>query len=94
MISVDAKKKELVGEYKNGGREWQPGGQPEQVNVYDFIDKQLGKVTPYGVYDLAANTGWVVGGHRPRHRRVRRGHHRPLVAGASAGPPTPAPTGC
>jgi hypothetical protein len=62
VISVDAKKKELVGEYKNAGREWQPGGQPEQVKVYDFIDfidKQLGKVTPYGVYDLAANTGWV-----------------------------------
>jgi hypothetical protein len=62
VISVDAKKKELVGEYQNAGREWQPGGQPEQVKVYDFIDfidKQLGKVTPYGVYDLAANTGWV-----------------------------------
>ena len=62
VISVDAKKKELVGEFKNGGREWRPGGQPEQVNVYDFIDKQLGKVTPYGVYDLAANTGWVAVG--------------------------------
>jgi Rhodopirellula transposase DDE domain len=64
VISVDAKKKELVGEYKNAGREWQPGGQPEQVKVYDFLDKQLGdkqlgKVTPYGLYDLAANTGWV-----------------------------------
>jgi Rhodopirellula transposase DDE domain len=59
VISVDAKKKELVGEFKNAGREWRPTGQPEQVNVYDFIDKQLGKVTPYGVYDLAANTGWV-----------------------------------
>jgi hypothetical protein len=59
VISVDAKKKELVGDYKNAGREWQPGGQPEQVKVYDFIDKQLGKVTPYGVYDLAGNTGWV-----------------------------------
>ena len=59
VISVDAKKKELVGEFKNAGREWRPAGQPEQVNVYDFIDKQLGKVTPYGVYDLAANTGWV-----------------------------------
>ena len=59
VVSVDAKKKELVGNYKNGGREWMPTGQPEQVNVYDFIDKELGKVTPYGVYDLAANTGWV-----------------------------------
>jgi hypothetical protein len=62
VISVDAKKKELVGEFKNGGREWRPAGQPERVNVYDFIDKQLGKVTPYGVYDLAANTGWVAVG--------------------------------
>ncbi len=59
VISVDAKKKELVGEYRNGGREWRPAGRPEQVKVYDFIDKQLGKVTPYGVYDLGANTGWV-----------------------------------
>ncbi len=62
VVSVDAKKKELVGNFKNGGREWAPAGQPEQVNVYDFIDKDLGKVTPYGVYDLAANTGWVAVG--------------------------------
>ena len=59
VISVDAKKKENVGRYKNGGREWRPKGQPEPVNVYDFIDKELGKVTPYGVYDIAANAGWV-----------------------------------
>ncbi|MGH2387927.1 MAG: ISAzo13 family transposase [Chloroflexota bacterium] len=59
VISVDAKKKELVGEFKNGGREWQPKGQPEQVQVYDFPSKEWGRVTPYGVYDLAANTGWV-----------------------------------
>jgi hypothetical protein len=59
VISVDAKKKELVGAYKNGGREWQPKGQPEQVNVHDFPDKQLGKANPYGVYDISANTGWV-----------------------------------
>lgn len=62
VISVDAKKKELVGEYKNGGREWSPKGRPEQVNVYDFIDPEKGKVTPYGVYDLGANTGWVAVG--------------------------------
>jgi hypothetical protein len=59
VISVDAKKKELIGAYKNAGTEWRPKGDPDQVNVYDFIDTQLGKVTPYGVYDLTANTGWV-----------------------------------
>ncbi len=58
-ISVDCKKKELVGDFKNGGREWQPAGHPEQVRVHDFLDKQLGKAIPYGVYDLAANQGWV-----------------------------------
>jgi hypothetical protein len=59
MISVDAKKKEHIGPYKNAGREWMPAGAPEQVNVYDFIDPELGKATPYGVYDVTANTGWV-----------------------------------
>ena len=58
-ISVDAKKKELVGSYKNAGREWRRKGEPEEVKVYDFIDPELGKVTPYGVYDLARNFGWV-----------------------------------
>ena len=58
VVSVDTKKKELVGTYKNGGREWQPKGQPEQVNVYDFIGDQ-GKAIPYGVYDVAADAGWV-----------------------------------
>ena len=58
VVSVDTKKKELVGQYKNGGREWQPAGQPEQVNVYDFIGED-GKAIPYGVYDLAANAAWV-----------------------------------
>jgi len=62
VISVDAKKKQNVGSYKNGGREWRPAGDPEQVNVYDFIDKDKGKVTPYGVYDVGANTGWVSAG--------------------------------
>ena len=56
---MDAKKKELVGRFRNGGREWQPSGQPEEVNVYDFIDKDLGKAIPYGVYDQTTNTGWV-----------------------------------
>ena len=59
VISVDTKKKELVGNYKNGGREWHPAGQPEQVKVHDFIDRELGKANPYGVYDVAADTGWV-----------------------------------
>jgi Rhodopirellula transposase DDE domain len=59
VISVDTKKKELVGPYRNGGTEWRPAGQPEQVKVHDFIDPALGKANPYGVYDLAADTGWV-----------------------------------
>jgi len=59
VISVDTKKKELVGDFKNAGREWQPKGQPEAVRVYDFIDPDLGKVAPYGVYDVGANQGWV-----------------------------------
>jgi len=59
VVSVDAKKKELVGTFANKGREWQPKGQPEEANVYDFIDKELGKVTPYGVYDIQHNMGWV-----------------------------------
>jgi DDE family transposase len=59
VISVDTKKKELVGNFKTPGREWQPKGTPEKVNVHDFADPHLGKVIPYGVYDLAANEGWV-----------------------------------
>jgi hypothetical protein len=59
VVSVDTKKKELVGDFKNGGREWQPIGVPEQVRVHDFEDKELGKAIPYGVYDVTANTGWV-----------------------------------
>src|SRR6266568_7783277 len=51
-----------VGEFRNGGREWQPKGSPEPVNVHDFKDKELGKVTPYGIYDVGANTGWVAVG--------------------------------
>lgn len=62
VISVDTKKKELIGEYANGGREWQPAGEPERVNVHDFADRALGefaKAIPYGVYDIANNAGWV-----------------------------------
>jgi hypothetical protein len=59
VISVDTKKKELVGEFKNAGQEWQPKGDPVQVNGHDFPDRQLGKANPYGVYDQNANVGWV-----------------------------------
>jgi hypothetical protein len=59
VVSVDTKKKELVGDFKNGGRERQPEGHPEEVKVHDFQDKELGKAIPYGVYDLTANRGWV-----------------------------------
>jgi len=61
VISVDTKKKELVGDFKNSGREWQPQGEPEQVRVHDFEIRQpdKGKVAPYGVYDLGRNVGWV-----------------------------------
>ncbi len=62
VVSVDTKKKELVGEFKNGGREYQPSGQPERVSVHDFPDKDLGKAIPYGIYDVSANTGWVTVG--------------------------------
>jgi hypothetical protein len=59
VISVDCKKKELVGEYKNNGQEWTPTKSPTEVNVYDFIDKTNGKASPYGVYDIRNNRGWV-----------------------------------
>jgi hypothetical protein len=58
-ISVDTKKKELVGDFKNGGREWRPRGEPEAVRVHDFPDKELGKAIPYGVYDMINDQGWV-----------------------------------
>ena len=59
VVSVDTKKKELVGDFKNNGREWRPEGEPEEVRVHDFIDEKLGKAIPYGVYDVTANEGWV-----------------------------------
>ena len=59
VISVDTKKKELVGQYKNGGTQWRPSGNPERVKTHDFPDKDLGKAIPYGVYDIAADSGWV-----------------------------------
>lgn len=58
-ISVDTKKKELVGRFRNAGREWRPKGKPEEVRVHDFLERELGKVIPYGVYDIVNNQGWV-----------------------------------
>ncbi len=58
-VSVDTKKKELIGNYKNNGQEWRSKGNPRKVNMHDFTDKKLGKVAPYGVYDLSKNEGWV-----------------------------------
>jgi Rhodopirellula transposase DDE domain len=59
VVSVDTKKKELIGDFKNNGEEWQPEGQPEEVRAKDFLDKRLGKAIPYGVYDQTLNKGWV-----------------------------------
>jgi hypothetical protein len=59
VVSVDTKKKELVGRFKNGGRQWRPKGRPEGVNVHDFLDPEKGKAIPYGVYELGRNVGWV-----------------------------------
>jgi transposase len=59
VVSVDTKKKELVGQYKNAGRQWRPTGEPVEVQTHDFPDRDLGKAIPYGIYDLVANTGWV-----------------------------------
>src|SRR5205823_10884829 len=58
-ISVDTKKKELVGDFKNAGREWRPQGSPEEVRVHDFVIPALGRAVPYGVYDITGNAGWV-----------------------------------
>jgi hypothetical protein len=58
-VSVDTKKKELVGDFRNAGSDWRAKGCPDQVRVHDFVDKDLGKVAPYGIYDMAANAGWV-----------------------------------
>ena len=58
-ISVDTKKKELIGDFKNSGQEWRPAGKPQEVRVHDFLDKKKGKAIPYGIYDLGKNLGWV-----------------------------------
>ena len=74
VISVDTKKKELVGDFKNAGREWQPTGEPERVRVHDFPDDAVGKAISYGVYDMARNEAWV---------SVGRDHDTPAFAVAS-----------
>lgn len=74
VISVDTKKKELVGRFTNGGQEWQPEGKPEEVNVHDFPDEAVGKAVPYGVFDMTRNEAWV---------SVGRGHDTPAFAVAS-----------
>ena len=79
VISVDTKKKELVGAYKNGGQEWQPAGQPEQVKVHDFIDPSTGQGQPLRGVRRGQQHRLGQRGHRPRHRRVRREHHPHLV---------------
>ena len=87
VVSVDAKKAK-VGEFANGGAEWRPQGQREPVNVHDFPSDAVGKAIPYGIYDLAANTGSVSvrSIDRPRHLRVRGGDPAALVAGRRVGP--------
>jgi len=81
VISVDTKKKELVGDFKNSGREWHPKGKPESVRVHDFVIPELGKANPYGVYDLSRNQGSCECRHRSGHGRLCRGHHPTLVGG-------------
>ncbi len=78
-VSVDAKKKELVGDCKNPGREWHPQGEAEEVRVYDFPIKGLGRATPYGVYDLGPSAGLGERGHRPQYRGLCRPEYSKLV---------------
>jgi hypothetical protein len=80
VISVDIKKKELVEEFKNAGREWQPKGAPVLSLTHDFLDTAMGKAIPYGVYDIGGNSAWVSVGGGPRHARLRRQQHCHLVA--------------
>ena len=79
VISVDTKKKELVGRSRTAGREWQPKGEPEEVRVHDFLDQELGKAIPYGVYDLSENQGWVSVGIDHDTAQLRRRGDPPLV---------------
>jgi hypothetical protein len=94
VISVDTKKKELVGDFRNNGREYRPQGYPEEVRVHDFLIKELGRAVPYGVYDLAANSGWVSVGVDHDTRRLRSKQHPPVVGATSVGCITPTPPDC
>jgi hypothetical protein len=85
VVSVDTKNKELVGRYANGGREWQPVGEPERVLVHDFPDPELGKGDPLRGLRPGCQRRLGQRGHRSRHRRVRGGHAAPLVAAAGQG---------
>ncbi len=69
----------IVGDYANGGVEWQPEGLPVRVDVHDFPDPEIGKAIPFGVYDIHADEGWVIRRRRPRHPSFRGRHHRALV---------------
>jgi transposase len=93
VISVDTKKKELVGQYKNAGREWAPSGEPVQVKTHDFPDRQAGKAIPYGIYDTGTNTGWVSVGtdHDTAAFAVARSAAGGRPRGRAA---TPRPPGC
>ena len=92
-LSVDTKKKELVGDFRNSGRELRPKGEPERVRVHDFKIPELGKVAPYGIYDIAANTGWVNVGID--HDTAAFASRASDVGGAvSAATATPPPPGC
>src|SRR5215471_18914721 len=84
VISVDTKKKELVGNYKNNGRTWRPKGTPDPVNVHDFKDPNMPRAVPHGIYDLADNVGWVTVGtdhDTERSRRGRQSSLEPCTAG-------------
>ena len=90
VISVDTKKKELVGDFKNAGREWRRQGEPEEVRVHDFLIKELGRAVPYGIYDLASNAGWVSVGITHDTAAFAVQTNSPLVAGDR---PRPLPRG-
>ena len=81
VISVDTKKKELIGDFKNPGREWRPKGSPERVRVHDFIIREQGKAVPYGVYDLSRDEGWVSVGIRMQNlcKMLRISSDLPLI---------------
>ncbi len=93
VVSVDTKKKELVGQFHNAGRQWRPKGEPVAVATHDFPDPQLGKAIPYGIYDIAANTGWV--GVGTDHDTAASPSRRSAAGGGRSGrPPIRTLPGC